>query len=118
MAFELATGDYLFEPHSGGTYSRDEDHLAHVIELLGSIPPTVFKKGEHWREFFHKNGRLLHIPNLKPWSLVEVLTQKYQWPFEQARSFAAFLFPMLNYEPAERVTAAQCLKHNWLKNIE
>lgn len=53
-AFELATGDYLFEPHGGATYSRDEDHLAHIIELLGSISPTIFKKGEHWREFFNK----------------------------------------------------------------
>lgn len=35
MAFELATGDYLFEPHSGENYSRDEDHIAHIIELLG-----------------------------------------------------------------------------------
>jgi serine/threonine-protein kinase SRPK2 len=114
MAFELATGDYLFEPHSGSQYSRDEDHLAHVIELLGSIPPTTYKKGEHWREFFGKNGRLMHIPQLKPWSLVEVLTQKYCWPFEQARSFAAFLLPMLAYEPSERATAAHCLKHPWL----
>jgi len=31
MAFELATGDYLFEPHSAAKYSRDEDHLAHMI---------------------------------------------------------------------------------------
>merc|ERR1719510_1456084 len=30
MAFELATGDYLFEPHSGEDYTRDEDHLAHT----------------------------------------------------------------------------------------
>ncbi|KAI1714417.1 protein kinase domain-containing protein [Ditylenchus destructor] len=115
MAFELATGDYLFEPHSGAAYSRDEDHLAHIIELLGSITPSTFKKGAHWKEFFHKTGRLLHIPQLKPWSLVEVLTQKYQWPFEQARSFAAFLMPMLAYEPSERASAEQCLKHHWLK---
>lgn len=54
QAFELATGDYLFEPHSGDTYSRDEDHLAHIIELLGSISPRVYKKGEHWRNFFDK----------------------------------------------------------------
>lgn len=54
QAFELATGDYLFEPHSGDTYSRDEDHLAHIIELLGPIHPNVFRKGAHWREFFHK----------------------------------------------------------------
>ncbi|MFT7812670.1 SRSF protein kinase 2 [Arapaima gigas] len=28
MAFELATGDYLFEPHSGEDYSRDEEQEA------------------------------------------------------------------------------------------
>uniref|UniRef100_A0A915E432 non-specific serine/threonine protein kinase n=1 Tax=Ditylenchus dipsaci TaxID=166011 RepID=A0A915E432_9BILA len=99
MAFELATGDYLFEPHSGTSYSRDEDHLAHVIELLGSIPPSTFKKGEHWKEFFHKTGRLMHIPQLKPWLVL-----------------LRFLLPMLAYEPAERASAEQCLKHNWLKS--
>ncbi|VDK48572.1 unnamed protein product [Anisakis simplex] len=115
MAFELATGDYLFEPHSGDTYSRDEDHLAHIIELLGPIPPNVFKKGAHWREFFQKNGRLLHITQLKPWSLVEVLTQKYDWPIESAGQFASFLIPMLAFDQNERATARQSLKHDWLK---
>lgn len=27
QAFELATGDYLFEPHSGEDYTRDEGTL-------------------------------------------------------------------------------------------
>jgi serine/threonine protein kinase len=35
MAFELATVDYLIELHSGDNNSRDEDHIAHIIELLG-----------------------------------------------------------------------------------
>ncbi|EJD75629.1 CMGC/SRPK protein kinase, variant 2 [Loa loa] len=115
MAFELATGDYLFEPHSGDTYSRDEDHLAHIIELLGTISPRVYKKGAHWREFFDKHGRLLHIHQLKPWSLVEVLTQKYDWPIESAGQFASFLIPMLAFDQDERATARQCLQHDWLK---
>lgn len=46
MAFELATGDYLFEPHSGEDYSRDEDHLAHIIELLGDIPKRIIVQGQ------------------------------------------------------------------------
>uniref|UniRef100_A0A8B9C6W8 non-specific serine/threonine protein kinase n=1 Tax=Anser brachyrhynchus TaxID=132585 RepID=A0A8B9C6W8_9AVES len=33
MAFELATGDYLFEPHSGEDYSRDEGDLKHITKL-------------------------------------------------------------------------------------
>jgi hypothetical protein len=56
MIFELATGDYLFEPHSGDNYSRDEDHIAHVIELLGSIPKNVALGGKFSREFFNKRG--------------------------------------------------------------
>ena len=27
LVFELATGDLLFDPHAGGSYERDEDHL-------------------------------------------------------------------------------------------
>ena len=57
MAFELATGDYLFEPHSGEDYSRDEDHLAHVIELVGPIPRHIAFSGKYSREFFNKRGK-------------------------------------------------------------
>ena len=58
QAFELATGDYLFEPHSGEDYSRDEDHLAHIIELLGPIPKNIALGGKYSREFFNKKGTL------------------------------------------------------------
>merc|ERR1719216_95871 len=46
MAFELATGDYLFEPHHGEGYTRDEDHLAHIIELCGKLPRHVALSGK------------------------------------------------------------------------
>ena len=62
MAFELATGDYLFEPHSGEDYSRDEDHLAHIIELVGPIPRHIAFSGKYSREFFNKRGILMLIP--------------------------------------------------------
>ena len=58
MAFELATGDYLFEPHSGEDYSRDEDHLAHVIELIQPIPRHIAFSGKYSREFFNKRGNM------------------------------------------------------------
>ena len=56
MAFELATGDYLFEPHSGEDYSRDEDHIAHIIELLGPVPIEIAHSGRYSREFFNRRG--------------------------------------------------------------
>lgn len=59
QAFELATGDYLFEPHSGTDYTRDEDHLAHIIELLGKIPRHIAHSGKYSKEFFDKKGESL-----------------------------------------------------------
>lgn len=117
MAFELATGDYLFEPHSGEDYSRDEDHLAHIIELLGDIPKYIAASGKYSRVFFNKKGELRHITKLKPWGLFEVLTEKYEWDPEQAREFADFLHPMLAFDPNQRATAAECLMHPWLTGV-
>ncbi|XP_034028183.1 SRSF protein kinase 1a isoform X2 [Thalassophryne amazonica] len=114
MAFELATGDYLFEPHSGEDYSRDEDHIALIIELLGSVPRKLILTGKYSKEFFTKKGDLKHITKLKPWGLLEVLIDKYEWPREEAECFTDFLLPMLELVPEKRATAAECLRHPWL----
>ncbi|XP_057678369.1 SRSF protein kinase 1-like isoform X1 [Corythoichthys intestinalis] len=114
MAFELATGDYLFEPHSGEDYSRDEDHIALIIELLGSVPRKLIMNGKYSKDFFTKKGDLKHITKLKPWGLLEVLVDKYEWPRQEAECFADFLLPMLELVPDKRATAADCLRHPWL----
>ncbi|XP_074500634.1 SRSF protein kinase 1a isoform X2 [Sebastes fasciatus] len=114
MAFELATGDYLFEPHSGEDYSRDEDHIALIIELLGSVPRKLIMTGKYSKDFFTKKGDLKHITKLKPWGLLEVLVDKYEWPREEAECFTDFLLPMLELIPEKRATAADCLRHAWL----
>ncbi|BFG03286.1 SRSF protein kinase 3 [Drosophila madeirensis] len=115
MVFELATGDYLFEPHSGDTYSRDEDHLAHIIELLGPIPRHIVFRGTYAQQTFSRNGELRNITGLKPWGLMDVLLEKYEWLNSEAESFASFLKPMLEFDPAKRATAAECLQHPWLR---
>jgi len=116
MAFELATGDYLFEPHSGDDYTRDEDHLAHIMELCGPIPKHITQSGKYSREYFTKKGTLIHISKLKPWSLRDVLTEKYKWPETEACAFSDFLTPMLTYETSQRASAAQCLLSPWLQD--
>lgn len=118
MAFELATGDYLFEPHSGDGYTRDEDHLAHIIELLGDIPKRIAASGKYSKVFFNKKGELRNITGLKPWGLVSVLTEKYEWSQKDAEEFADFLKPMLDFDPNRRATAFECLQHPWLKQIK
>ena len=114
MAFELATGDYLFEPHHGEGYTRDEDHLAHIIELCGKLPKHIALSGKFSKNLFKKNGSMKNILKLKPWSLIEVLTTKYDWEGRDAQGFADFLLPMLEYQPTSRATAAQCLLSSYL----
>uniref|UniRef100_U5EXW0 non-specific serine/threonine protein kinase n=1 Tax=Corethrella appendiculata TaxID=1370023 RepID=U5EXW0_9DIPT len=115
MAFELATGDYLFEPHSGANYCRDDDHIAHIIELLGPIPKKIALSGRMSNHAFNSKGELKNISGLKPWGLVDVLTEKYEWPLYEAIEFANFLKPMLEYDPKQRATASECLEQSWLK---
>lgn len=117
MAFELATGDYLFEPHEGQDYSRDDDHLAHIIELLGDIPLNITQTGKYARTFFNKKGQLRNIRSLKPWNLFQVLVEKYEWSRADAMNFHDFLGKMLEYDPKKRATAADCLRHPWLQEV-
>eukprot|EP00794_Sanderia_malayensis_P005974 gene5974-6670_t len=114
MAFELVTGDFLFEPHSGQDYSRDEDHIALIVELLGRLPKHISLSGKYSREYFTRKGELKHIKKLRPWCLRDVLIEKYEWNTPDAEEFASFIEPMLDYVPERRATAAQCLKHPWL----
>ncbi|XP_053207834.1 serine/threonine-protein kinase spk-1-like [Panonychus citri] len=118
MAFELATGDYLFEPHSGQDYNRDEDHLAHIIELLGEIPRHIALAGTYSKDFFNRRGQLKSIMAFKPWGLYEVLTQKYKWESNVAQEFTDFLKPMLEYDPDKRAKASDCLSHPFLEDCD
>lgn len=117
--FELATGDFLFDPkhkdHGSVRYSRDEDHLAQMIELLGEMPKHLQFKGKNSHKFFTKHGALANIRDLKFWNLESVLMDKYRFEKEDAVMFANFLNPMLQFDPARRATAKQCLQHEFVQ---
>eukprot|EP00923_Selenidium_pygospionis_P028222 GHVN01050839.1.p1 GENE.GHVN01050839.1~~GHVN01050839.1.p1 ORF type:complete len:979 (+),score=221.71 GHVN01050839.1:2704-5640(+) len=115
MVFELITGDYLFDPKSSETYTRDEDHLALIIELLGAFPQSLTRNGKHSKNYFTKNGALKNISDLKLWGLREVLEQKYRFPPAEAANFSDFLLPMLELDPQKRSKASDVLLHPWLQ---
>ncbi|XP_032893016.1 SRSF protein kinase 3-like isoform X2 [Amblyraja radiata] len=116
MALELATGEYLFDPRPGKTFSQDEDHIAHIIELLGRIPLKCALSGKYSKDFFNPQGELRHIKTLRPWGLYDVLIEKYDFPLNEAAIFSDFLQQMLSFAPEKRATAEQCLQHPWLNN--
>ena len=61
MMFELATGDFLFEPRAGWNFSKDDDHLAQIAELLGSYPRHFSIAGKHSNHYFDRKGNLRRI---------------------------------------------------------
>lgn len=121
LIFELVTGDYLFDPRKQDSdeddarqFTRDEDHLSLMIELLGRMPKRLTSDGRFSRQFFDRNGNLRRISNVDPWPLVDVLRQKYKLPDSEAEPLADFLTGMLELEPARRKPASEMLKHPWL----
>ncbi|KAK9678663.1 hypothetical protein RND81_11G225800 [Saponaria officinalis] len=113
-AFELATGDMLFEPKGGHGFSEDEDHLAMMQELLGKMPKKIASGGVKSRDYFDRYGDLKRIKRLKYWSLDRLLVEKYKFPETEAQEFADFLRPILDFAPEKRPTAQQVLQHSWL----
>uniref|UniRef100_A0A673CH04 non-specific serine/threonine protein kinase n=1 Tax=Sphaeramia orbicularis TaxID=375764 RepID=A0A673CH04_9TELE len=114
MAFELVTGDSLFEPKAGDSFSLEEDHIAQIMELLGKIPPVIAFSGKYSADYFDRRGDLRRVGPLRPWKLYDVLLEKYHFMLEEASGFSDFLLCMLDYYPETRATAAQCLRHPWL----
>lgn len=43
-----------------------------------------------------------------------MLVEKYQWMEWHARGFADFLVPMLQFDPDQRISATEALKHPWI----
>lgn len=117
IAFELATGDVLFDPHSGDNFDRDEDHLALMMELLGMMPRKIALGGRYSRDFFNRHGDLRHIRRLRFWPLNKVLEEKYNFPEQDAIDFADFLVPLLDFVPEKRPTAEQALLHPWFNAV-
>lgn len=55
--FELLTAEYLFDPQGQGElFSKDDDHMAQIIELLGDFSLDVKMGGKYSRELFDHSG--------------------------------------------------------------
>jgi len=125
VLFELLTGgDYLFDPApapkgAGGKpkYTKDDDHMAQIIELVGDLPDHVRKSGRWSGEFFDSKGKLIHIQNLRPWPLSAVLHDKYLFPQPEADAISNFLLPMLQVDPDGRMSAGELVLHEWLGDV-
>lgn len=115
MIFEMATGDFLFDPRNGKNYDKDDDHLAQMMELLGRMPINQAVGGKNAKRYFDRTGHLKKIRGLNYWPLKKVLMEKYRFKEVEAAKFADFLIPCLEWDPEKRISAQKILDHPWLK---
>ncbi|XP_071054626.1 serine/threonine-protein kinase SRPK-like [Onthophagus taurus] len=116
LAFELATGEYLFNPRRTSNISSTEDHILLICELLGGIPKYIAQKGNNSNRFFDSEGTLscFNTSQLRIWKTEDVLVDKYKWKRVDAIPFAALIDAMIEPDPELRLTAENALSSEWL----
>ena len=115
VVFELLTAEYLFDPQAqSNLFSKDDDHMALIIELLGDFDTNLKTGGRYSRELFDSKGQLRRIRSLKPWPLERVMVEKYTWTAEASKAFCEFLLPMLELDWHKRAQAKDLVDHVWL----
>ncbi|KAF8140045.1 kinase-like protein [Boletus edulis] len=115
VVFELLTAEYLFDPHGRGElFTKDDDHMAQIMELMGDFPLEAKMGGRYSIELFDNTGALRYIKTLKPWPLCRVMVEKYLFSSAVAAGLCAFLEPMLAVDQRERKEARDMVDHKWL----
>lgn len=129
----------LFDPaERPGMWSRDDDHICQMLELLGPMDPKFALSGDYSKELFRSDGEfaclilnlncnsglttwtgvtLRNVPPFKMsnWPLVDVLAQKYRYERDHAERLSEFLLPFLRLEPKLRISAQDAQHLEWLK---
>jgi serine/threonine-protein kinase SRPK3 len=115
LIFELLTGDLLFDPPKDEKYNRDQHHLYWMQQLIGKIPYKMLDKSKRKKYLFNKNGLLKGFnEDIPMWPLKDVLVEDHEINEKDAIEITDFLMNLLIYDPKERYTVGECLKHPWL----
>ena len=115
IIYELITGEFLFNPISGENFGKNDSHLAKFMEVCGKMPRNFVERGEFWKKYFDKNGKLKRIDNINYINLKNNLVLNHHLKENEAQALWDFLKPMLEYFPEKRISARELLRHPWLK---
>jgi serine/threonine-protein kinase SRPK3 len=76
-----------------------------MMELLGPMPKSMALSGVKYNKMFDRSGQLKRIRGLNFWPLHKVLHEKYRMKESEAKAFADFLMPMLDWDPEDRASS-------------
>ncbi len=115
VIFELLTGFTLFEPDDE-PINRDLQQLYLMEKYLGPIPLEMKKKSSR-RKFLFDKQHQYHVKNVSPFEpyfLKDRLVEQFLFSENEAKEISDFLMCAFAYDPNQRATAEELLKHPWL----
>jgi len=116
MLYELATGDFLFNPERESADLRNEKHLSLMTQVMGPLPRKLIRMGKYAKIYLDREGQFKHIHTPKTTTL-ESLLQKNHFPEKEVKGFATFLKTLLHMNPDHRATAAKAKLDPWLEEV-
>lgn len=119
LIFELITGDFLFDPHDGSNFTKDEDHMAQIVELLGEFPlATYLSQCSKASALFATPNSLHNIRQLKFWGLEDVFSEKYKFDRNDSEMLMVsdLIRKCLKYNLNERYDCASLMNHPWFSS--
>lgn len=137
IVFEIITGVCLFDytryyedaencsdGYSSSSYDDENDKtqieflvLCMMKEILDGFPGKVFKKGKYYENYFDYKGRLRFKPLfLEEDTIINVLTDEFNFEEEESNLLNNFLLKMLQIDPDKRSNIQNLLEDEWLKD--
>lgn len=117
--YEIATGECLFYVSSKSKH-REEEQLAQIMEVCGTIPKWMLKTGKHTSKYFKRDFTLKHT-KISQTDLCDRMINEVDpsiWSADECVEFIEFLYPMLLIDPKKRYSAAKMLESSWLIDVK
>ena len=116
VAYELLTGDILFDPHKKHGCNTNRIHIYEMQRTLGLIPQSMILQSKRSDVFFRSDGSQKGIYNFVPNLLIDKLNKIKDKISEVDFQLAYdFINKTLSYECSVRMSMDECLHHPFLK---
>jgi serine/threonine-protein kinase SRPK3 len=117
IAYELITGDYLFDiDRDLSDNEKDREHLHQMFGKLGKIPKDQALQCEFSDELFDNKGRVLNRKQCEYVSIDEILHKEYDYSETDSKEIILFLRKLFDYNIKTRYSAKKLIDDEWLNN--
>lgn len=117
VAYELVTGQFLFDPKSSPTvtdeHEMDIQHICDIIHVNGLPSKDFLKKGGAYLSKFFNNGTFKYAALLKA-ERRNLETEVREYLGDEAPTFVSFLRSCLAWDPVNRMSPSLLQRHRWL----